>query len=66
MPASVLKAASVDLPLDFLCGSLEAGVGECRPVLDSELESTQIDTPGYASDARGSSIDDDDNPFKNT
>ena len=37
-------------------------------VLDSDVESTQIDTPGYAFDARGSSIDDDDdNPlFKNT
>ena len=34
--------------------------GEGNPsVLDSDLESTQIDTPGYAFDARGSSIDDD-------
>jgi len=46
-------------------------MGESRSVLDSDVESTQIDTPGYAFDARGSSIDDgdDDNPFtcsKNT
>ena len=65
-PASVLQAAS---PHFLKRGALEprtGRVGKSRSLLDSELEPTQIDTPGYAFDARGSSIDDDDNPFKNT
>ena len=61
--ASVLLAASVNFPNAGALVAAPAVWVKDPSVLDSELESTQIDTPGYASDTRGSSIDDDDNPF---
>ena len=70
VPASVLQAASVDFLqacADLLRGSpgSRAGrVGEKRVRAISRNRSTRQDN---AVDARGSSIDDDDNPFsKNT
>ena len=60
--ASMLLAVSVNFP--------HAGALVAAPAVWVKTRScylvTQIDTPGYAFDARGSSIDDDDNPFKNT
>ena len=60
LSASVLQAASPHFLTREPWSRAPAVWVKDPSVLDSVLELTQIDTPGYAFDARGSSIDDDD------